>query len=188
VRITRPFYLGRYDVTQREWQKLMGANPSKFPGEDNPVEEVSWEDAKAFLAKAGGGLTLPTEAQWEYACRAGTDTPYSFGQGVNNLNRYAWFSGDGGNHTHPVGLTAPNPWELADMHGNVRQWCADWYDSEYYKSSPTDDPQGPASGAFRVARGGSWMNLPQGCRSASRDWGAPTATLPYRGFRAAKEI
>jgi formylglycine-generating enzyme required for sulfatase activity len=162
VRITKPFYLGKYLVTQEQWEAVMGNNPSHFKGPKNPVEQVSWDDCQQFLRQAqrevgvrGGKFQLPTEAQWEYACRAGSTTRYCFGDDESGLGEYAWYDKNSGNKTHPVGEKKPNAWGLYDMHGNVWEWCQDWYDGGYYANSPTDDPTGP--GSNRVLRGGSWF-------------------------------
>ena len=175
VRITKPFYLGKYLVTQEQWEAVMGDNPSEFKGPKKPVEKVSWDDCQQFLGKlnakshsGGSKFQLPSEAQWEYACRAGSETKYCFGGEESGLGDYAWYDENSGNTTHPVGEKKRNAWGLYDMHGNVWEWCQDWYDSGYYAKSPTDDPTGPATGSYRVGRGGSW-GLPAGlCRSAYR--------------------
>ena len=144
VRITMPFYLGVYEVTQAEYEKVMGKNPSAIKGDSNPVEQVSWDEAAEFCKKLsateGERYRLPTEAEWELACRAGTTTQYSFGDDPEKLGEYAWFSGKRDRKTHSVGKKAPNPWGLYDMHGNVTEWCADGADMGYYSVSPTDDP------------------------------------------------
>ncbi|MEY4565224.1 MAG: Serine/threonine-protein kinase PrkC, partial [Planctomycetota bacterium] len=136
VTLTRPYYLGVYPVTQEEYERVMGSNPSYFKGKRHPVENVSWEDAMAFLSKLntlasekslGGSYRLPTEAEWEYACRAGTTTAYSFGDSESELEKYGWYDENSGYTTHPVGEKLPNGWGLYDMHGNVWEWCADWY-------------------------------------------------------------
>jgi len=186
VRITKPFYLGVYEVTQAEYEKVMGENPSDFAkggrcadrvsGKDtsrNPVEMVSWYDAVEFCkrlsAKEGETYRLPTEAEWEYACRAGTTTLYSFGDDKASLGEYAWYdAGIPYSHqkTHPVGEKKPNAWGLHDMHGNVMEWCQDWFAKDYYAVSPTDDPPGPATGRFRVGRGGSFRSYYFDCESS----------------------
>jgi formylglycine-generating enzyme required for sulfatase activity len=158
VRITRPFYLGKYQVTQEQWEALMGNNPSHFRGSKNSVENVSWEDCQHFLAKLnakigtqGGKFVLPTEAQWEYACRAGSKTKYHFGDNEDRLGDYAWYDGNStsfppthpGGETHPVGEKKPNASGLYDTCGNVGEWCQDWYHGRYYAKSPTDNPTGP---------------------------------------------
>jgi formylglycine-generating enzyme required for sulfatase activity len=175
VRITKPFYLGKHLVTQKQWETVMGSNPSYFKGPKNPVENVSWDDCQEFLKKlnaksgpGGGKFQLPTEAQWEYACRAGSTTRYCFGDKESGLGDYAWYGENSGGKTHPVGEKKPNAWGLYDMHGNVWEWCQDWYDGGYYAKSPTDDPTGPTTGAYRVNRGGLWFIDAKSCRSASR--------------------
>ena len=183
VTITKPFYIGVYEVTQAQWKALMGDNPSLQKGDDLPVENVSWEDCQGFLAKlkekAGKGMMcrFPTEAEWEYACRAGAKTEYSFGDDVGSLEDYAWFGANSQNENHPVGQKKPNAWGLYDMHGNVSEWCSDWFDAAYYAKSPPEDPKGPASGEFRIARGGSWRDDAGSTRSASRYWLVPSRTF-----------
>ena len=161
VRITKPFYLGKYEVTQKQWKAIAGSNPSFHKGEKNPVETVSWNDCQAFinklnekLGKPGTSFSLPTEAQWEHACRAGTSARFSFGDDKAQLNEYAWYARTSGMESHPVGQKKPNAWGLYDMHGNVEEWCADWYGS--YKPSSQEDPAGPPEGMSRVLRGGSF--------------------------------
>jgi formylglycine-generating enzyme required for sulfatase activity len=193
VNITKPFYLGKYLVTQEQWQAMMGNNPSNFRGTKNPVEQVSWEDCRKFLEKlnvrvSGGKFSLPTEAQWEYACRAGSTTRYCFGDEESGLGEYAWYSGNSGNSTHPVGEKKPNAWGLYDMHGNVWEWCADWYDSGYYANSPVDNPTGAATGSDRVFRGGSWFITAGGCRSAFRYYLSPGSRSFDLGLRVSRAV
>lgn len=177
VTITQPCYMGVYEVTQAQYEKIMGSNPSNFKGSNLPVEKVSWNDAKDFCRKlsekTGQTFSLPTEAQWEYACRAGTTTSYCYGDSENSLGDYAWYNGNSGSKTHPVGEKKPNPWGLYDMHGNVWERCEDWFDSEYYANSPLEDPTGPGSGAYRVVRGGGWCGDARICRSAYRAFISP---------------
>ena len=180
VTISKPFYMGVYDVTQEQFEQVMGKNPSPFKGANNPVDWVSSDDAVEFCkklsAKTGKTVQLPTEAQWEYACRAETKTPFNTGETIStdqaNYNgNYVYGNGAKGEYrekTTPVGTFKPNTFGLYDMHGNVWQWCADWYDEKYYGNSPKADPTGPANGNFRVLRGGSWDCNPQVCRSAYR--------------------
>jgi formylglycine-generating enzyme required for sulfatase activity len=213
VRITKPFYMGVYTVTQAEYEKVMGENPSYFwargggkgkvEGLDTrrfPVEQVSWEDATKFCEKlsaraaekeAGRAYRLPTEAEWERACRARTSTPFHFGKSASS--RQANFDGNypyGGAEKGPylrrackVGSYRPNVFGLFDMHGNVWQWCADWYKKDYYRESPKDDPKGPKSGAARVVRGGSWLNYGWYCRAAGRLRLEPGSRVSGVGFR-----
>ncbi len=196
VRITKPFYLGKYPVTQEQWKALMPNNPSRFKGPKNPVENVTWDDCRQFLRmldiKSGPGgdkFHLPTEAQWEYACRAGSTTKYYFGNDEKELGEYAWYATNSGGKTHPVGEKKPSAWGLYDMHGNVWEWCGDWYADRYYKRSPTDDPTGPPSDLppqtvlGRVVRGGSFNDEAFPCRSAPRVEITPVAHTAGLGLR-----
>jgi formylglycine-generating enzyme required for sulfatase activity len=190
VRITKPFYLGKYLVTQQQWEAVMGGNPSQFKGPKNPVETVNWAECQPFFrklnAKPGPGkgkFQLPTEAQWEYACRAGSTTQYGFGDDPSGLDEYAWYAANSGGKSHPVGEKKPNPWGLYDMHGNVWEWCQDWYDGGYYAKSPADDPTGPARGRIRVLRGGGWINPAWHCRSSQRSNLSPSLRNSILGFR-----
>jgi formylglycine-generating enzyme required for sulfatase activity len=190
VTITKPFYVGKYKVTQQQWEAVMGSNPSLAKSPTNPVERVSWEDCQAFLKKLNEKfgdtavkLSLPTEAQWEYACRAGSTTKYCFGDKETDLGRYAWFIANSKGKLHPVGEKKANAWGLYDVHGDAWEWCADWYDKAYYKASPANDPTGPASGTFRVCRGSSWDNTAPDCRSAFRLFGVPSDHFPYISLR-----
>ena len=190
VTLTKPFYMAKFAVTQEQWQQVMGANPSYFKGRDNPVETVSWDDAQAFCKKvteqSKQTVRLPTEAEWEYACRAGTATTYHSGDAEANLARVAWYDANSKNTTHPVGQKEANTFGLYDMHGNVWQWCQDWYADDYYGKSPTENPEGSAQGAFRVLRGGSWDDGPVYCRSAGRDgYGPGLRRSSSVGFRVA---
>jgi len=188
VTLTKPFYLGKYEVTQEQWEKLMGNNPSNFKGAKNPVERVSWNACQGFVAKLnekvpGQSFRLPTEAEWEYACRAGSTGDYCYGDGDLPLAEYAWYSDNSGSMTHPVGGKKPNAWGLYDMHGNVWEWCADWYGD--YLTAATSDPQGPSSGSDRVGRGGSWSYGACDCRVANRNFINPADSHPRLGFRVA---
>jgi formylglycine-generating enzyme required for sulfatase activity len=151
--------MGVTEVTQAQYEAVMGTNPSRFKGPTNPVERVSWDDAVLFCRelseKTRKAFRLPTEAEWEYACRAGSKTRFSFGDS-DSVFSYAWFGSNSGGKTNPVGCTKPNAWGLYDMHGNVSEWCADWYGS--YSSGASTDPQGAGSGGDRVVRGGSWLD------------------------------
>ena len=186
VRITNPFYMSKYEVTQEQWERVMGNNPANFKGAKNPVEQVSWNDCQGFiktlngLGKEVGTFSLPTEAEWEYACRAGTSTPFHTGETIStdeaNYNgNYTYGNGRKGQYrekTVAVGSFAPNKFGLYDMHGNAWEWCEDWYAADYYKNSPKEDPPGPARGEGRVLRSGSRSCFPWYCRSSFRhmDW------------------
>ena len=205
VTLTQGYWLGKYEITQVQYETIMGTNPSEFKGADLPVETVSWYDAKAFCAKltatekAAGRLpegyeyTLPTEAQWEYACRAGTTTAFNNGTNIEtdyqiygvcpNLDPLGWYYINSDETTHPVGQKRPNLWGLYDMHGNVREWCLDW-DGDYPTSAVTD-PTGPDTGSYRVLRGGSWCDFASSCRSAMRDSFFLNGDLYNFGFRVA---
>jgi formylglycine-generating enzyme required for sulfatase activity len=196
VRISQPFDLGKYPVTQAQWEAVMGNNPSAFTGDPTrPVEKVSWEDVQRFIEQlnardrtAGETYRLPTEAEWEYAARAGTTTAYSFGDDPAQLGAYAWYDENSGNTTHPVGQKQPNPWGLYDMHGNVWEWVQDWYDEAYYSQSPTTDPQGPDTGSRRVFRGGGWYDGAGICRSAYRRYAEPGFRDDDLGFRLLRQV
>lgn len=193
VTLTQGYWLGKYEVTQGQWESLMGSNPSEFKnaGKNAPVETVSWEDTQEFIKKlnarerAAGRLPegyvygLPTEAQWEYACRAGTSSRYYFGNDEGQLGDYAWYNS--GSVTHPVGQKQPNAWGLYDMSGNVYEWCEDWYG--HYPTGPVTNPVGPASGSNRVLRGGSWIYYAKDCRSADRGRNTPSDRFNDLGFR-----
>ena len=190
VTLTRGFYIGIYEVTQGQWRALMGDNPAKFKGDQRPVERVSWNDCQEFIrklnARASALVRLPTEAEWEYACRAGTRTKYYWGDG--SARAYAWYLGNSGSQTHPVGQKLPNAFGLYDMSGNVWEWCGDWYDKGYYASSPSRDPKGPASGKYRCLRGWSWSYCARFCRSASRLRVTPGDSDFNYGFRVAVSV
>jgi formylglycine-generating enzyme required for sulfatase activity len=186
VRITKGFWMGRYPVTQAQYKAVMGTNPSHFKGEQNPVETVSWDDAVAFCQKIGA--RLPTEAEWEYACRAERVTKYSSGDSERDLDCVGWYCNNSENKTHPVGQKQPNAWELYDMCGNVWEWCADWYGS--YPDGDVSDPTGPGPSynPGRILRGGSWGSKPDFCRSAGRGWNVP-GIRDYRvGFRVCMDF
>lgn len=196
VTISRGFWMGRYEVTQGEYLAVMGSNPSYITGDLNrPVDQVSWVDATNYCARLtnqerlAGRIArnsvyrLPTEAEWEYACRGWTSTRFSYGEdpGYTNLGNYAWYSDNSSFTTHPGGQKLPNPWGLYDMHGNVPEWCQDWYGA--YLGGIALDPQGPAVGSTRVIRGGDWLNGSSDCRSASRLDLFPDDGDGYFGFR-----
>jgi formylglycine-generating enzyme required for sulfatase activity len=192
VRITKPFYMGKYPVTQEEWEKLMRNNPSEFKqaGKRAPVETVSWNDCQEFIKKLnqkeGKTYRLPTEAEWEYSARGGDSggsTIYTYGNDASKLGDYAWYDDNSGDTTHPVGQKKPNSLGLYDIMGNVWEWCGDWYDEEYYKNSPNADPKGADVGEDRVLRGGSWGNCAKHCRLSNRNFNLPDGWFNNGGFR-----
>jgi formylglycine-generating enzyme required for sulfatase activity len=193
VTISQPFSLGKYAVTQAQWIAIMGTNPSRFPGADHPVESVSWDDVQEFIrtlnAREGGSkYRLPTEAEWEYAARAGATTAYCFGSDARRLDAYAWYAANARGTTHPIGQRQPNAWGLHDMHGNVWEWVQDWY--ETYPAAPARDPQGPSTGSHRVRRGGGWHSDAHECSAAYRSIvkaGDCYSTLGFRLLRIASE-
>lgn len=186
VEITEPFYMGVYPVTQAQYEAVMGGNPSQSKGFENPVDSVSWYDANKFCeelsVQTGRKTQLPSEAQWEYACRAGTTMAYSFGDDDSQLGRHAWYIGNGGGKTHPIDKKKPNPWGLYDIHGNVCEWCADLYAGSY-ENVTSVDPTEPSNGSYRVLRGGSWSSHPGYCRSAHRGWTSLDDRYSSNGFR-----
>jgi formylglycine-generating enzyme required for sulfatase activity len=186
--VVSSFDIDKHLVTQEEYQRVMGENPSRWKGSSNPVEQVRWSDAVRFCNQrsqleglkpaydlktwtcdfAADGYRLPTEAEWEYACRAGTTTAYFFGDDPAKLPSHAWFDKNSGGRPRPVGQKQPNAWGLYDMSGNVWEWCNDFYDVDYYKRSPAQDPRGPESGRTKVVRGGAWRFSAERCRSGYR--------------------
>jgi formylglycine-generating enzyme required for sulfatase activity len=224
VKITRPFCMAAYQVTQGEYEKVMGINPIAFTekqvdastfnpplpetevkcrvdyrkrvmGKDtsrHPVETVNWDEAMEFCRKlsampaeraASRTYRLPTEVEWEYACRAGTTTRWCCGDDEAGLQEYGWYNKNASGMTHPVGQKKPNVWGLYDMHGNVWQWCSDWFSADYYKQSPPSDAIGSPAGSYRVVRGGYWSYPASSCRSASRYTNGPATRRHGNGFR-----
>jgi formylglycine-generating enzyme required for sulfatase activity len=185
VTIAEPFYMGVCTVTQEQYGAVMGSNPSRFRAPANPTENVSWLDAADFcsaLARRGaGGIRLPTEAEWEYACRAGTRTRFSFGDDESDLHRFAWYLGNSDGRTHSVGTKQPNAWGLHDMHGGVYEWCMDWYGP--YAGDDEENPTGPDAGSARAVRGGCWFHDQDRCRAAFRHGTAPSYVYEIIGFR-----
>ena len=198
VRISRAFYMGRHEVTQAQWRAVMGDNPSFYRDDPRlPVDSVDWKAALEFCHRlvrlTSRAVRLPTEAEWESACRAGTTTAFSFGRDINEMDaNYDW-SHDGATgedapeSTSPVGSFAANPWGLYDMHGNVKEWCSDWYGPYDASVSPVVDPVGPASGQQHVLRGGSWDDYGRRSRSASRHGHRPGDRDETVGFRVVVE-
>ena len=186
VRISRSFELGKYEVTQAQWKAVTGKSPSRFRGDNRPVETVSWDDVQEFLKKQnsrndGYAYRMPTEAEWEYAARAGR-------RGApGSLETLAWLDQNSGNQTHDVGQKLPNAWGLYDMFGNVWEWVEDWYEEGYYAQSSGMDPHGPAKGVRRVLRGGSWIYLPKYSRASVRFFNIPSLHYDDLGFRCARE-
>lgn len=200
VRITRDFKISKFEITQKIWKAVMKNNPSPVQSDKLPVMNISWEDAITFCNKLSlifdldtvysfvngkyifninaNGFRLPTEAEWEFACRAGSETDYP-GSGV--LDEIGWFNGNSAYNPHPVGTKKPNNWDIYDMNGNVWEWCWDWYDENYYFISPQNDPLGPASGARRVLRGGSCSDGATFARSSNRTF--PANDFTYCGLR-----
>ena len=182
------FLMDRYEVPQEEFRRHKISDPSHFKNPKSPLEQINWTDAAMYCNDRSfaegleecydeetwqcnfqaNGYRLPTEAEWEYACRAGTSTEYSFSNNARKFGTYAWFAGNSLKKTHPIGQKKPNPWGLYDMYGNVSEWCNDWYSGDYYKQSPQQDPKGPLTGKERVLRGGAWNSSARSCRSAYR--------------------
>ncbi len=189
ITITKAFEIGTHEVTQAQWQAVMGTNPSKFKGPNLPVENISWRLTQEFMQKMndrkdGYKYRLPTEAEWEFAARAGTHT-------AAQLGTVAWYEENSGGTTHPIGTKQPNAWGLFDMQGNVWEWVQDWFGKTYYASSPTADPGGPPTGVFRVARGGSWSDVAEFTRLSMRSIAEPGYALGTSdveiGFRCVRQ-
>lgn len=183
VTITKPYYIGKYEVTQEQWEAVIGNNPSFIKGAKLPVTNVSWEDCHAFIKKlnavANGGFRLPTEAEWEYACKAGTNTAFWFGEDITPKD--ANYGGSNLGRPVAIGKYKPNAFGLHDMHGNVWEWCEDWYGA--YAEGQLIDPKGPAKAERRCARGGSFFDPESDARSANRYAAAEGSRVGYIGFR-----
>lgn len=202
IKLTKAFYIGKFEVTQLQYRVIMSENPSKFGGDKLPVENINWYEASRFLKKlsdkTGMKFRLPTEAEWEYACRAGTTTAFNTGTTLDSdVANYdagkPYANGIIGKYlerTTEVGSYPPNAWGLCDMHGNVWEWCSDVYDEDYYKVTPLVDPKGPqkAEGGDRVIRGGAWNEYAYNCRSANREDRGPKADRSNIGFRVVMDI
>lgn len=188
VTLTWPFYMGKFTVTQEQYQQVIGSNPSQFKGKDNPVESVSWDDAQTFCKTLAAQIKqivrLPSEAEWEFSCRAGTTTTFYSGDTEADLARVAWNFESSAGTTHPVGKKEPNGFGLYDMCGNVWQWCEDKFSENYLGQTEIVNPDGPIGGKNRTIRGGCWYNGSSDCRSASRGGGSlPNNRVDGIGFR-----
>ncbi len=195
------FLMGKYEITRQQWYQLMGTRPwadLKYVGtnENSPVMNVDWYDVRDFIKRlnklSGENFRLPTEAEWEYACRAGSTARFFHGSLKMNLSGYAWFYDNafkkGNMHAHEVGTRKPNKWQLHDMLGNVYEWCSDWYSRNYYNKSPVSNPKGPIYGTYKVVRGGDWARTDYFLRVASRRYYSPHYKDVNVGFRLAKSI
>ena len=187
VILTNDYYMGKYEVTQALWEAVMGSNPSEYKGDNLPVEMVSWNDCQEFISKlnsmTGRKFRLPTEAEWEYAARGGKKSRSYQYSGSSNISDVAWYDGNSGSKTHPVGTKQANELGIYDMSGNVYEWCSDWYGS--YSSSSQTNPTGADSGSFRVYRGGCWCSSAGYCRLSFRDRGTPDNRFSHIGLRLA---
>jgi len=189
------FYIGKYEVTQKEWKEIMGYNPCLFKGDDLPIEQVSWNEIQEFLKElnenTGKNYRLPTEAEWEYASQGGNKSEGYMYSGSNNIEDVAWYSGNSDNKTHPVGTKLPNELGIYDMSGNVSEWCNDWYAVAYYRESPNNNPQGPPTGDSRTFRNGSYLNCEDACEDDCRHSYRLSAKPDYRndvGFRVVRDV
>jgi formylglycine-generating enzyme required for sulfatase activity len=193
VKIRNAFFMGKYEVTQTQWSEMMDNNPSEFKDNIRPVERVSWNDVQVFIQKLNtkektDKYHLPTEAEWEYAARADSESSYAFGSDTKILSQYAWHRNNSGGETHPVGQLNPNAWGLYDMHGNVHEWCQDWFDRKYYSQSPSNTPLGPSTGLAKTLRGGDWGSEGWYCRCASRSLSSPDRRSNRLGFRLIRMV
>ncbi|MDW7732838.1 MAG: formylglycine-generating enzyme family protein [Methanolobus sp.] len=192
VSIQGDYYIGIYEVTQEQWKEIMDTEPFYFKGDDLPADKISWNDANKFIEKLNqmegtDKYRLPTEAEWEYAARAGTTTAYSFGNDASELVDYGWYDANSEDKTHAVGLKEPNPWGLYDIHGNVAEWVLDEYHTNYFKA-PTDGSEWTGGVDRHVYRGGSWTSNDVNCRSGNRDEISPGSRKENIGFRIVKEV
>jgi formylglycine-generating enzyme required for sulfatase activity len=192
ISISKGFWLGKFQITQGQWEIITGNNPAYFKqGAEFPVEQVSWLDIQEFLerldARSRLRFRLPLEAEWEYACRAGASGNYCFGDDERLLADYAWYKVNSGETTHPVGTKQPNRWGLYDLHGNVWEWCHDWHWDKAIARSPAKDPKGPLRGSFKAMRGGSWNDASELVGSSSRMGGKPSLRDFNVGFRLCLE-
>lgn len=193
VVISKPFYLGKYEVTQAQWLELMDFNPSEVLGDNLPVESITWEEASEFVRRLNerentDKYRLPTEAEWEYAARAGIWGFFHFGDDRSLVGDYAWYIENSEGSIHPVGQKLPNAWGLYDTAGNVWEWVQDWYGDTYYAYSPMVDPQGPFSGSMRVARGGAWYEGYSNMYPRHRHMHSPSIRFAGIGFRLARDL
>jgi len=183
--IVSDFYIGKYEVTQAQWKAVMGNNPSRFKGDNLPVEQVSWNDIQEFIGKlnkqTGKQYRLPTEAEWEFACRGGVSSAHYKYSGSNTANEVAWIDANSGQTTHPVGTKAPNELGIYDMSGNVLEWCSDWLNQ--YTVGAKLNPKGAASGTLRVGRGGSFRSIERVIRVSARSGNQPDGRAMNLGFR-----
>jgi formylglycine-generating enzyme required for sulfatase activity len=183
----KSFYISKYEVTQAQWQAVMGNNPSAINCDNCPVETISWNDAQEYCQKlsslTGKAYRLPTEAEWEYAACGGSKSRRFTFSGSSNIESTGWYNENSGGRIHPVGQKSPNELGLYDMTGNIGEWCSDWYDRSYYASSPANAPEGPSTGTYRVIRGGSWDDKPGYCKITNRDFNEPNDRLGNIGFR-----
>jgi formylglycine-generating enzyme required for sulfatase activity len=197
VTLSKPFLLSRCEITQGQWKAVMGKNPSAFKGDDLPVESVSWDDVQQFITKleekSKTRYRLPTEAEWEYCCRAGSTNSFGLDRldGIvspRNIACQAWFRANSDNRTHPVGQKHPNAWGFYDMQGNVWEWCEDWFAADFYDKSPTLDPVNRETSPERIIRGGSWFLDWSNIRASVRSGNPPGSRTQYIGFRLACDL
>ncbi|MFC1553984.1 formylglycine-generating enzyme family protein [candidate division KSB1 bacterium] len=191
VYIRSSFYIGKYEVSQQEWQEIMESNPSHFKGDNRPVENITWEEAQEYLKRlsdlTGYTYRLPTETEWEYACRSESKSEFPFENDGETLENFAWYENNSNTETSPVGLKNPNKWGLYDVLGNVSEMCMDWYFPKYTSDTPLYDPKGPSTGTYRVIRGGSWFDNEYHLRVSNRNIIDPEARCFNVGFRVVRD-